>query len=139
MVHIPIPDIPRVLGREMSTGQTVLEALQSIEQRSNGELMASEFVRLAGVGKEQLWVVWDGKIRAIAGTLIETTGHGEAQARVRFCTGEQSEHWRDAVVAEIEAWARAHGCARLLIFARPGWSRLLKGFHVRHVELERSL
>jgi hypothetical protein len=30
------------------------------------------------------------------------------------------------VLPQVEAWARANGCRRLLVIGRPGWERALK-------------
>lgn len=124
-----------------------MDMLYAIEERSNGELMAADFIQAAKNGTEQLWVVWDpdregrDRMRAIVGTLIERTGHGERQARIRFCMGEGSSDWWRLVVDTVERWAEDMRCVRLCIFSRPGWSPRLRkaGFRVRHVEHVRDL
>lgn len=142
VVQIPRPDIEAVLLRSMAGGGTVADALDAMQERSHGEIMTGWFIEAAESGAEQLWAVWDGSaILAIAGTLIETTGTGERRARIRFCTGEDSERWWRAVIDEVAEWAKHHGCRRLCIFSRPGWSPRLRrvGFRVRHIEHDREL
>lgn len=56
------------------------------------------------------------------------------------CTGEGAEQWVD-LLADIEAWAKAQGCAAIEPICRPGWERRLKpkGYRKTHVVLEKSL
>lgn len=124
-----------------------MDMLNAIEARSYGELMTADFIQAAKNGSEQLWVIWDpdregrDRIRGIAGTLIERTGHGERQARIRFCTGEGSAEWWDLVVDTVRRWAEDMRCVRLHAFARPGWRDRLKskGFRLRHIEMSCDL
>ena len=39
--------------------------------------------------------------------------------------GRQDDGLGPALVAELEAWARAEGCRRVLVIGRPGWERVL--------------
>jgi N-acyl-L-homoserine lactone synthetase len=59
---------------------------------------------------------------------------------LRITTGEQFERWYD-YMDNICEWAKANGCAKMEIFARPGWERILKskGFTKTHVQIEKPL
>lgn len=43
--------------------------------------------------------------------------------------------------AQVEAWAKTQGCAKAVIFTRPGWERVLRqrGFERSHVTLTKEL
>jgi hypothetical protein len=43
------------------------------------------------------------------------------------------------LLAQIEDWARAEGAALVRIMGRPGWARVLSGYSVTNVVLERQL
>lgn len=117
------------------------DLLDGVERRSRGEIMASRFLEACEAGHAQLWTVIDRKdkrLACIVGTDIETTGHGQRQARIVFCTGTGAREWV-GLIEEIEAWARANGCKRIKALMRKGWLRHLPGYRVRHVEAEKAL
>jgi hypothetical protein len=43
------------------------------------------------------------------------------------------------LLQKLEAFAKAEGCAVMRIFGRKGWHRVLDGYHVEHVVLEKEL
>lgn len=47
--------------------------------------------------------------------------------------------YEDALVEEMEAWARAHGCARVLSTVRPGFARKRSDYRVKTMTLEKEL
>lgn len=86
----------------------------------------------------QLWVVWDGCVRAAVLTAVSTDNLKTVM--VTHCCGEGFDEWIH-LVSEIEDWARAIGSQRLELTARPGWERIMKKFdlHKSHVVLEKRL
>lgn len=48
-------------------------------------------------------------------------------------------HYEPLLVDEIEAWARARGCTRVLSTVRPGLSRRRPDYRVKTVTLEKEL
>jgi hypothetical protein len=56
------------------------------------------------------------------------------------CTGDDAQRWID-LLAPLETWAKAQGCAVMEPICRPGWERQLKpaGYRKTHVVLEKSL
>ena len=45
----------------------------------------------------------------------------------------------EATRNEIEAYAKAEGCACVRIYGRKGWARVLKDYQVEQIVLERQL
>jgi hypothetical protein len=92
-------------------------------------------------GDQLLWLAWSGKIEAAATTHLsrnvctltalasDKPGHGEPL-------------WRRAgmwpLFERIEQYARNEGC-KMRIYGRPGWQRVLDGYKIEHVILEKAL
>lgn len=85
------------------------------------------------LGKQLLWLAWDGKIHAAAATHLSRD-----VLTVTACSGNQRERWLP-LFARIEQYAKDEGCRRVRIFGRRGWERVLDGYRVKHVVLERQL
>lgn len=85
-----------------------------------------------------LWLAWNGAtIEAAATTaLIETDA--DKVCILTACSGRDRDRWLP-LLAGIEAYAKAEGCARVRIYGRRGWQRLLDGYSLKHVILERAL
>lgn len=47
--------------------------------------------------------------------------------------------YEDALVEEMEAWARAQGCSRVLSTVRPGFARKRTDYRVKTMTLEKEL
>lgn len=43
------------------------------------------------------------------------------------------------LIAEVEAWGRQRGCAIAAIESRPAWAKLLPGYEITQVRIERAL
>lgn len=81
----------------------------------------------------------EGEIAAIA--ITEICAYPRlAVCKLLACTGDDAPHWIE-LLAEIEAWAKAQGCAVMEPICRPGWERHLKpkGYRKTHVVLEKTL
>lgn len=63
-----------------------------------------------------------------------------AVCKLLACTGEDAARWVN-LLTQIEAWAKAQGCAAMEPICRPGWERHLKpkGYRKTHVVLEKTL
>ncbi len=91
---------------------------------------------LGGMGF--LWLAGDGsKILAAATTCLVRT-HTDKVCILTACAGEQMPRWRP-LLAVIEAYAKAEGCASLRIYGRKGWARVLDDYDVTHIVLEKGL
>ncbi len=89
-------------------------------------------------GDGLLWLAWNGNaIEAAATTsLIETDT--DKVCVLTACGGEQMDRWLP-LLAKIEDYAKAEGCACVRIYGRKGWIRMLPDYHVEHVILEKDL
>lgn len=90
-------------------------------------------------GDELLWLANDGKrIEAAATTHLTKGQDGRPVCTITACAGENMGQWLP-LIAGIEQYAKAEGCSCVRIFGRKGWSRVLDGYHVEHVVLERAM
>lgn len=108
--------------------------------RSGGKYEPVDVLQNALAGRMRLWLaVEDDSTRALAITEIVQYPRISV-CKLLACTGEQAKGWVD-LVAEIEAWAKEHGCSVLEAICRPGWERHLKpmGYRKTHVVLEKIL
>lgn len=86
----------------------------------------------------QLWVVLEGSA-LLASVTTEIIVYPQRKvARILGCVGEHRAKWVH-LIAEIQDWARANGCAAMEIVARKGWARALPDFQMTHVLLEADL
>lgn len=82
-------------------------------------------------GKQLLWLSWSDHIEAAA-----TTHLARNICTLTACSGHQRERWLP-LFSRIEKYAKDEGCSRMRIWGRPGWQRVLDGYHVEHVVLEK--
>lgn len=54
------------------------------------------------------------------------------------CAGHQRERWLP-LFSRIEKYAKDEGCKSVRIYGRSGWQRVLSGYRVEHVILEKAL
>jgi hypothetical protein len=89
-------------------------------------------------GSALLWLAWDGtRIHAAAVTELRSA-NGRKFCTIVACGGEQRRHWLH-LLADLESFARAEGCATVLILGRPGWRRVLPDYRVKNIILEKEL
>ena len=84
-------------------------------------------------GDQLLWLAWSGKIEAAA-----TTHLARDVCTLTACSGHHRERWLP-LFEKIENYAKAEGAHTMRIWGRPGWQRVLDGYRVEHVILEKSL
>ena len=107
----------------------------SFEERSEGEVKASELFAMVLKRERQMWV-------AVVGKEIKACGLTEVLPKTvvfDFCAGVDRHEWRDAFVKEVCLWAKHIKRSRVRIICRPGWAREIKGFRETHRVLERDL
>lgn len=92
------------------------------------ELLAGHFV---------LWLAWSGELEAAAVTEIAETVSGRVCVIVA-CGGRGRARWI-ALRRKLEDYARHEGCARMRIYGRKGWTRVLPDYRVTRVILEKEL
>lgn len=89
-------------------------------------------------GRSLLWLAWNGRvILAAAATTMIKTEAGRVCV-IAACGGANMKRWLP-LLGEIEAYARSEGCARMRIFGRKGWLRVLDGYHEGHVIIDKEL
>lgn len=89
-------------------------------------------------GRSLLWVCRDGaRILCAGATALERTDAGLICVIVA-CGGTEMHRWLP-LLAKIEAYAKAEGCRATRIIGREGWGRLLDGYDVQSVILQREL
>ncbi len=83
-------------------------------------------------GNQLLWLAVSDRIEAAA-----TTHLSRNTCTLTACSGHQMERWLP-LLAKIEKYAKDEGC-KMRIYGRLGWQRVLDGYHVEHVVLEKVL
>lgn len=108
------------------------------ELASDGAWNVDDFMQQLRRKERQLWVAYDGEVKAVMLTAIGTDHH--KTCRITHCTGKHLQEWLD-LLPVVAGWAKEMGCERLEPVARRGWERVLKkfGFRATHVVLELRL
>lgn len=84
-------------------------------------------------GDQLLWLAVSDHIEAAA-----TTHLSNNVCTLVACSGHQRERWLP-LFKEIENYAKAEGCRCIRIYGRKGWERVLDGYRVEHVILEKVI
>lgn len=108
---------------------------KALEATELGDLQALENEILGG--KQLLWLAFGKHLEAIATTQIVKPYYRKICV-VTACSGSNIERWLP-LYERIEKYARDEGCAAMRIYGRKGWERVLNGYHVEHVVLEKEL
>lgn len=89
-------------------------------------------------GDSLLWVAIEGeKILCATATSLQKTDFGTVCV-ITACGGTDMRRWID-LLARIESYAKAEGCRCTRIFGRRGWMRVLDGYSMSSVVLEKEL
>jgi GNAT superfamily N-acetyltransferase len=89
-------------------------------------------------GRSLVWVAWNGHaIEAAAATVLINSDFGKVCV-ITLCAGRKMSRWVK-LIDRIEAYARDEGCARIRIFGRKGWLRVLETYELRHVVMDKAL
>jgi hypothetical protein len=109
---------------------------------SRGKETAFDVRREVRYGERQIWVVWDGEGKDVLAVVVtQLINHPRKRTcRILICVGEERERWQHHI-SIIENWAKENGCRGMELFARPGWSRVLKhyGYDTTHHLVEKDL
>ena len=84
-------------------------------------------------GDQLLWLAISDHIEAAA-----TTHLSRNVCTLTACSGHNRERWLPLFV-RIEKYAKDEGCSAMRIYGRKGWERVLDGYRVQHVILEKDL
>jgi hypothetical protein len=89
-------------------------------------------------GAALLWIAWNGeKIKAAAVTELGQA-NGEKFCMIVACGGSDRGQWVH-LLAGLEAYGKAEGCAAMRIYGRCGWLKLLPDYRTTRVLLEKPL
>jgi len=89
-------------------------------------------------GDALLWVCWDGeKILCAGSTSLQQTDKGKV-CLITACGGTDMHRWLP-LLSKIEQFARDEGCKCTRIIGRKGWQRVLKGYQMQNVILDKEL
>jgi len=102
----------------------------AIEQTDLSDFPEIETAVLSG--DQLLWLAISDHVEAAA-----TTHLSRGVCTLTACGGRQMERWLP-LFDRIEKYAKDEGC-KMRIYGRPGWQRVLSGYHVEHVVLEKIL
>jgi hypothetical protein len=84
-------------------------------------------------GRQLLWLAISDHVEAAA-----TTQLSPGVCTLVACSGHQRERWLP-LFNRIEKYAKAEGCKTMRLYGRKGWERVLDGYRVEHVVLEKEL
>jgi hypothetical protein len=84
-------------------------------------------------GDQLLWLAISDRVEAAA-----TTHLSRNICTLTACSGHQRERWLP-LFARIEKYAKDEGCHTMRLYGRKGWERVLDGYRVEHVILEKAL
>jgi hypothetical protein len=89
-------------------------------------------------GRSLVWVAWNGNaIEATAATVLINSDRGKVCV-ITLCAGREMPRWLK-LIDRIEAYARDEGCARIRIFGRKGWLRVLEGYEAKYAIMDKKL
>ena len=108
----------------------------AIEQTGLSEFADIEAEILAG--KQLLWLAISEKVIDAAATTHLVLIEGRKICVLTACAGHRRERWLE-LLGRLEAFAKAEGCTVMRIFGRKGWCKVLDGYRVEHVVLEKGL
>lgn len=108
--------------------------------RSEGKYRAEDILKALLARDMQLWTAADDSAIAAIGITEIVNYPGIKVVRLLCTTGEGRADWQD-LMAGLETWGLAQGCACLEVICRPGWERALRHqrFKKTHVILSKEL
>lgn len=89
-------------------------------------------------GRSLLWVAWNGStIVAAAATILINSGVGKVCV-ITACGGHDMKRWLP-LIGQIESYAKSEDCARIRIYGRKGWLRVLEGYGSKYAIMDKNL
>ncbi len=89
-------------------------------------------------GAQLLWVAADTRAIWAAAVTQLTHANGERFCTIVACGGRERARWLP-LKAELEAFAKAEGCAAIRIHGRRGWAREFPDYRLTRILLEKEL
>lgn len=107
---------------------------------AGGDFMPEDLSQQISEGKVLLWVALDdenGAVHAAMTTELIPMRCGLV-CWMGQCAGSGMQNWSH-FHTQIEEYAKAEGCVKVVLKGRFGWERVLEGYKVRTVTLEKAL
>jgi hypothetical protein len=89
-------------------------------------------------GNALLWLAWNGETVKAAAVTELSQANAEKFCTIVACGGHDRSQWLP-LIAGLEAYGRAQGCAAMRIYGRRGWRKLLPEYRTTRVLLEKEL
>jgi hypothetical protein len=89
-------------------------------------------------GSQLLWVAADRQAIWAAAVTQLSRANGEKFCTIVACGGRERARWLP-LKAELEAFAKAEGCAAIRIHGRRGWAREFPDYRLTRILLEKEL
>jgi hypothetical protein len=89
-------------------------------------------------GNALLWIAWNGETIKAAAVTELGVANGEKFCTVVACGGHERRQWLH-LLAGLETYGKAEGCAAMRMYGRRGWLRLLPEYRATRVLLEKAL
>lgn len=117
-----------------------LRGMIDIGFAAGGDFMPEDFPDRVGDGKVLIWVAIDDVtaevLTAVTTELIRM--RAGLVCWIGQCGGQRMRDWIQFHL-KIEEYARAEGCVKTIVKGRFGWEKVLEGYKVRTVTLEKVL
>ena len=109
-----------------------------LETLSDEEVSVDEMQRMIANREAQLWTTNDKQSVCIT-RILKKLHHTEMVVWVLHSDNFCEEHWN--LLDQIKEWARAQGCTKSRIVARPGFEKILvkHGWKRRHITLTQEI
>ena len=105
---------------------------------SGGRYSSEDFFHALMRREMQLWLVHEAD-RIVGVVITELRNYPRRRCcRYLLLAGDGFARWQH-LQDDIEAWARANGCAAMEMCGRRGWERKLKGWRATHIEMSKEL
>lgn len=90
-------------------------------------------------GTKLLWLAIDGKDTIVAAMLTALYPMRSGKmCKMMECGGEHLEDWKH-MRSQIEEYAKAEGCVRVMCEGRPGWAKVLSDYQMIGVIMEKRI
>lgn len=101
--------------------------------------MPADIEEQLAAGTRLLWVVVAKESKIVAAMLTQLFEMRSGRVcKMMECGGSRLHEWK-SFRSEIERYAKAEGCVRVIVEGRPGWSRVLTDYRVMGVVLEKRI
>lgn len=113
--------------------------LKRAVDRDESDIGIQELYDRAETESVRLWLAEvDGRV-CMAAAVAEIDIGGERAVHIIALGGDDMDEWLHPALSEFERLARKNGIARVRLNGRPGWSRVMPGYRVASVILEKRL